>query len=74
MKDAREFCTCTDLECPCHPVNHEQGCNLCILKNLHGKEIPSCFFHDIDCRKPTEDWRYEDFAALVTTAKACGKL
>ena len=49
MRNAKEYCTCTDYKCPCHPVNHDQGCNLCILKNLKQKEIPSCFFHDIDC-------------------------
>ncbi len=74
MKDPKEFCTCTDYECPCHPVNHDQGCNLCILKNLKLKEIPSCFYNDIDCEKPTENYFYEDFAALVTAAKAEGKL
>ena len=26
-------------------------------------------FHDIDCEKPTPDWHYEDFAALVEKAK-----
>ena len=70
MKDAREFCTCTDHECPFNPVNHEQGCTLCIQKNLKMKEIPSCFFHSIDCEKPTEGWHYQDFAALVEKAKS----
>ena len=74
MKDAKEFCTCTDLECPCHQVNHDQGGSLCILKNLHEKEIPTCFFNDIDCDKPTEEWHYEDFAALVEAAKKTGAL
>jgi len=74
MKNAREYCTCTDTRCPCHPVNHDEGCNLCIQKNLQQKEIPSCFFHDIDCAKPTRDWHYQDFAALVEKAKAQGKL
>ena len=74
MRDPKEFCTCTDTNCPCHPVNHDQGCNLCILKNLREKEIPSCFYHDIDREKPTENYHYEDFAALVTVAKAEGKL
>ena len=69
MKEAKEFCTCTDYKCPCHPVNHDQGCTLCIRKNLHEKEIPSCFFHDIDSEKPTPGWHYEDFAALVEKAK-----
>ena len=74
MRDAKDFCTCTDLECACHPVNHDQGCNLCILKNLHEKEIPSCFFNDINCDKPTEEWHYEDFAALVEAAKKTGNM
>ena len=69
-RNAAAFCTCTDLQCPCHPSNHDQGCNLCILKNLRQKEIPSCFFHDIDCEKPTPDWHYADFAALVLAAQA----
>ena len=68
MKEPKEFCTCTDLTCPLHPTNHDLGCDLCIQKNLHEKEIPSCFFNDIDCEKPTEEWHYEDFAALVDAA------
>ena len=55
-------------------MNHDQGCTLCILKNLHEKEIPSCFYHDIDFPKPTEEYHYEDFAALVKAAKENGKL
>ena len=74
MRDAKEYCTCTDYKCPCHPVNHDQGCNLCILKNLKQQEIPSCFFHDIDCEKPTGNWHYQDFAALVEKAEKEGKL
>ena len=74
MKDAKEYCTCTDLDCPCHPVNHDRGCDLCILKNLQEKEIPTCFYKDIDHPKPTKDWHYEDFAALVLDAKEKGKL
>jgi hypothetical protein len=74
MNDAKDFCTCTDLKCPCHPKNHERGCDLCIQKNLRQKEIPSCFFRDIGVKKPTENWHYEDFAALVQAAKNEGKL
>ena len=74
MKDAREFCTCGDLKCPFHPSNHDKGCTPCILKNLKQKEIPSCFFHDITCEKPTDAWHYEDFAALVQKAAETGKL
>ena len=74
MRDAKEYCTCTDTRCPCHPVNHNRGCDLCIQKNLRQKEIPSCFFHDIDCEKPTPEWHYADFADLVEKAKREGKL
>ena len=74
MNKAADFCTCTDLNCPCHPANHDQGCRPCVLKNRRQKEIPSCFYHDIDCPKPTENWHYEDFAALVAAAKEQGKL
>lgn len=74
MKEAKDFCTCTDLQCPNHPVNHDQGCTLCILKNLRMKEIPGCFFRDIPCEKPTSEWHYADFAALVEKARAEGKL
>lgn len=63
------FCTCTDTKCPYNPVNHDQGCTPCIAKNLREGEIPSCFFKSIDCPKPTENWHYEDFAALVQAAK-----
>lgn len=55
MREAKDYCTCTDYQCLCHPRNHDQGCNLCIQKNLKQKEIPSCFFHDINCEKPTTD-------------------
>lgn len=74
MKDSKDFCSCTDYKCPNHPVNHDKGCTLCILKNLKQKEIPACFFHDIDCEKPTGKWHYEDFAALVDKARREGKL
>ena len=69
MIDAKTFCTCQDRACPLHPANHEQGCTMCIRKCLRRKEIPSCFFRDIDHPKPTQDWHYEDFAALVMAAK-----
>ena len=69
MSSTKEFCTCTDLKCPCHPSNHDKGCTPCILKNLREREIPSCFFNSIDCAKHTPDWHYEDFAALVIAAQ-----
>ena len=63
------FCTCTDLACPLHPSNHEKGCTPCSAKNLQDKEIPSCFFRAVGYPKPTKDWYFEDFAALMN-AKA----
>ena len=33
-----------------------------------------CFFHDIDFPKPTAEWHYQDFAALVDAAVENGKL
>jgi len=43
-----DFCTCEDFNCPNHPSNHNQGCALCIKKNLELNEIPSCFFKKIN--------------------------
>ena len=74
MKNAKEICTCDDYTCPFNPVNHDEGCAPCIYKNLRLKEIPSCFFNDVDCEKPTKDYHYEDFAALIDKAKEQGKL
>ena len=64
------FCTCTDTKCPCHPSNHDKGCTLCIAKNLKAREIPSCFFHAAGGEKPTENWFFEDFAALIAKLNA----
>ena len=61
------FCTCTDLKCPCHPANHDKGCTPCIAKNLAQREIPSCFFRKAGGQKPTPDWHFEDFAALINS-------
>lgn len=41
---SNHFCTCTDIKCPKHPVNHNKGCDPCIASNLHQKEMPTCFF------------------------------
>ena len=68
------FCTCADTDCPFNPVNHDQGCTPCIAKNQREGEIPTCFYKLIDFPKPTENWHYEDFAALVQAAKAAGRL
>ena len=45
-----------------------------IKKHLENeqKETSCCFFHDINCEKPTQGWHYGDFAALVQKAQAEG--
>lgn len=63
------FCTCTELSCPFNPANHSQGCTPCIAKNLREREIPTCFFKAVGYPKPTEEWHYEDFAALIRAAQ-----
>ena len=74
MPNLSPFCSCKDTECPLNPVNHDKGCSLCVAKCLKEGEIPSCFFRAVKHPKPTEGWRYEDFAALVEAAKAAGTL
>ncbi len=65
MGNVKQFCTCRDTSCPLHPTNHDQGCDLCIQKNLKLKEIPSCFFNDVGSANETEEYHYIDFAKMV---------
>ena len=65
---SRKQCTCSDRSCPFHPTNHDKGCTLCIQKNLQEKEIPSCFFDQIDKEYQNIEgngFKQEDFAKLV---------
>ncbi len=64
-----DFCTCTATTCPNHPSNHDMGCTPCIEKNLKNHEIPGCFFRAAGGVKPTKDWYFEDFAALINSLK-----
>ena len=41
---ASHFCTCFVTSCDKHPSHHDQGCDLCIQKNLSKGEIPTCFW------------------------------
>lgn len=62
----KHFCTCKDLNCKFHPTNHNLGCDPCITKNLKGKEIPSCFFRDInDNLSNQNDFSYTAFSEFV---------
>ncbi len=61
-----DFCTCADHSCPFNPVNHDKGCNLCILKCLKANEIPSCFFKKLPVDlSGNSDWSFDGFAKLV---------
>ncbi len=65
MRNAKEFCTCRDTQCPLHPINHKNGCDLCIQKNLKLGEIPSCFFNKVGDSSKLSSFYYKDFANLV---------
>lgn len=58
-----ETCPCTDYDCEFNPVNHDQGCTLCVRDSVRTNEIPKCFFEKIgaDLDK-VEDWTFEAFA------------
>ena len=60
-----EFCTCKDHACPFHPSQHEQGCTLCVQKNLAAREIPSCFFHLLEKTYTGKEYSFLDFARAV---------
>ncbi len=64
------FCTCSDTDCPNHPTNHDLGCDLCIKKCLKHKEIPSCFFKDINTdTSNVKDYTYQGFCDFYRTSK-----
>ena len=70
---SKEFCTCTDYKCLCNPINHDKGCDLCILKCLKAEEIPSFFFKKISEKRPeNEDYTFKGFANFVK--KHCKKI
>ena len=65
------FCTCQNTACRCHPANHDQGCSLCIEKELRKGEIPSCFFNlVIQPGEPVEDCSIQAFARRVLAPDA----
>lgn len=67
--EKKHFCTCTDTSCPMNPANHDQGCTLCIEKNLKAGEIPSCFFVAVSGHDRQGSYIYEDFAGEVMRQK-----
>ncbi len=65
MPNISPFCTCTDLNCPFHPTNHDKGCAPCIAKNLQRGEIPNCFFDKVKGSQNSTGYSFEDFANAV---------
>lgn len=65
MANKVEFCTCTATGCPNHPNNHDQGCTLCIAKNMKYREIPGCFFNMLGENPDRKSYYFEDFAREV---------
>ena len=69
MTNPSEFCTCKDHACPLHPVNHNEGCSLCMAKNIKKKEIPSCLFKEANGYPSKNGYSFEAFAELVISNK-----
>ena len=71
----KHFCPCRNTACRCHPSNHEEGCSLCIEKELGKREIPSCFFDLVIAPGETvEDCSIEAFARLVLERDTAGSV
>lgn len=64
-----KFCPCNDRACPLHPLNHNEGCSLCIAKNIRKREIPSCFFNAQNGYPSKNGYSFEAFAELVLSNK-----
>ena len=69
MNHWKSYCTCTDLDCPCHPSRHDQGCTPCVRKNQRQGEIPSCFFKLVEDRQKPDAYFFENFADWVKEHK-----
>ncbi len=65
MANLSPFCTCKNMDCPLHPTKHENGCAPCIVKNLRLKEMPNCFFNQVDGAEQRQGDAFQDFAKLV---------
>ncbi len=62
-----EFCTCQNNKCKLNPINHEEGCDLCIKANLDCNTVPRCFFHKLmgDDVSKIKKWSFQEFACEV---------
>jgi hypothetical protein len=66
----KHFCTCAETKCPDHPVNHDNGCDPCIQKNLELGEIPACFWYNISKVDGKTDYSVEKFTQFYLDHKA----
>lgn len=67
---AQHFCTCIVTNCKNHPLNHSEGCDLCIKKNLKSGEIPACFWLQIS--KDNSEYKTYTYADFSTFFKSIG--
>ena len=63
--NAKELCTCKNLKCKYHPINHDLGCTPCIEINLKTNDIPNCYFEKIDPEHKHKGTKIRDFAKFV---------
>ena len=67
---SQHFCTCKVTSCKNHPLNHSEGCDLCIQKNLKSGEIPACFWLQIsDDLSGYKTYTYQDFSDFLQKHK-----
>lgn len=67
----QHFCTCKVTNCKNHPLNHSEGCDPCIKKNLKSGEIPACFWLQIaDNFREYHTYTYADFTEFFQKHQA----
>jgi hypothetical protein len=66
----KHFCTCKKIQCPNHPNNHDQGCDLCIKKNLEYGEISACFWYNITNVSGKTEYSVENFVKYYLEHKS----
>ena len=62
---SKHFCACPNTGCASHPINHAEGCDPCIKKNLELGEIPACFWGNVSNVSGTTEYSAENFAKFV---------
>ena len=70
MGDLSSFCTCRNTACPLHPTKHNKGGGPCVRKNLLMKELPNCFFDQVEHAETRTGDTFAEFARLVLNMPA----